>query len=997
MNGVAVPISPDFLVGGGEMGKLIRSMDWSKTPLGPTTSWPQSLRTTVSLCLASNFPISLAWGPGPVQIYNDGYWPICGGKHPNAMGSDFSECWASAWPAIGEAFEGALAGKTSYLENQRMFLDRNGYLEETFFTFSFSPIRDESGGVGGLFHPVTEQTAKMLSERRTRALRDVAARTGKAKSMHDAFALAAETLREYDLDVPFVLYYRLDDKGSRAELVAHAGLAPDRAASAPILDLDAPPPSWPMQEIMRTGCSLQVDGLEARFGPISCGPYPEAPKTAFVSPIFLPGRERAAAVMIAGASARLPLDESYRGFFDLLVGTVAAAVASARAHEDERRQAEALAELDRAKTAFFSNVSHEFRTPLSLLLGPIEDALDGASSDLTQTQRDRLQVAHRNALRLLKLVNTLLDFSRLEAGRAQASYEPIDLARFTAELASSFQSACQKAGLRLVIDCPELPEPVAVDADMWEKIVLNLISNAFKFTLDGEIEVSLRLVEGNRVELAVRDSGIGIADHELPRMFERFHRIENARGRTYEGSGIGLALVHELAKLHGGTIAVESVVDRGSTFKVAIPLGTAHLPADRVRASRTAETTAVGAAAFVEEALRWLPEAAAPDASAVEGLRSDINPQGRARRESLDDERQPLVLLADDNADMRSYVARILKDDGYDVHAVADGETALAAARSGPLPDLVLSDVMMPRLDGFGLLQALRADPNMNGVLVILLSARAGEEARVEGLTAGADDYLIKPFSARELLARVDGAIRLARVRRQAAARERDLLTQVDMERSHAALRDTEIRLNYALAAGKLGAWELDLVTDTSVRSPAHDQIFGYIEPPAEWGYKTFLTHVLAEDVERVQRTFQSAVKRGDTWQVQCRIRREDGETRWIEIQGGPLDSAKGVRATKFIGVVQDISDRVQTEEALKQALKMEAVGQLTGGVAHDFNNLLTVMIGSAELLELSGLERGEVSRLATTIRTAGERAASLTHRLLAFARRQPPRWKARF
>src|SRR5260370_16146676 len=187
------------------MGKRIRSMDWSQTPLGTIESWPQSLRTTVSLCLASNFPISLAWGPKHVQIYNDGYWPICGGKHPRSMGQAYTKCWASAWPAIGEAFDRGLAGKASYIENQRMFLDRNGYLEETFFTFSFSPIRDETGGVGGLFHPVTEQTGKMLSERRTRALRDLSARTGKAKTMAEDCSFAAQMLSEYDLDLPFLL------------------------------------------------------------------------------------------------------------------------------------------------------------------------------------------------------------------------------------------------------------------------------------------------------------------------------------------------------------------------------------------------------------------------------------------------------------------------------------------------------------------------------------------------------------------------------------------------------------------------------------------------------------------------------------------------------------------------------------------------------------------------------------------------------------------------
>src|SRR6266487_1492995 len=217
----------DWLVGGGEMGKLVRSMDWARTPLGDISRWPQSLRTTVSLCLASNFPISLAWGPRHVQIYNDGYWPICGGKHPGSMGQDFSECWASAWPAIGEAFERALTGETSYLENQRMFLDRNRYLEETFFTFSFSPICDETGGVGGLFHPGTETTRKMVGERRTRALRELAARSGKAQTTDEALTLAVRALSEFDLDVPFAMVYVLDPPTREARLRARSAAAPE--------------------------------------------------------------------------------------------------------------------------------------------------------------------------------------------------------------------------------------------------------------------------------------------------------------------------------------------------------------------------------------------------------------------------------------------------------------------------------------------------------------------------------------------------------------------------------------------------------------------------------------------------------------------------------------------------------------------------------------------------------------------------------------------------
>jgi hypothetical protein len=259
------------------MGQLVRSLDWSKTALGPIATWPQSLLTTVSLCLASNFPISVAWGPQHIQIYNDGYWPICGAKHPSSMGQDFTECWASAWPVIGGAFESALNGETQYLENQRMFLDRNGYLEETFFTFSFSPITDETGGIGGLFHPVTEQTDRMLSERRTRALRDLADHTGQAKSIEDVLTRAAETLAHYDLDVPFVLFYRLESDGTSAQLSAATGLAAGTTASPDCLDVQATHP-WPLAAVIQSGQPRQVDDVERMLGSLPCGPYPD-PRT----------------------------------------------------------------------------------------------------------------------------------------------------------------------------------------------------------------------------------------------------------------------------------------------------------------------------------------------------------------------------------------------------------------------------------------------------------------------------------------------------------------------------------------------------------------------------------------------------------------------------------------------------------------------------------------------------------------------------------------------
>jgi signal transduction histidine kinase len=834
----------EWLIGGGAMGKTIRSMDWRDTPLGPIESWPQSLRTTVSLCLASNFPISLVWGPCHTQIYNDGYWPICGAKHPESMGQDFSVCWASAWPAIGQAFERALTGETSYLENQRMFLDRNGYLEETFFTFSFSPIRDETGGVGGLFHPVTETTSKMLSERRTRTLRDLAARAIKAKTGEEAFALAVETLAEASLDVPFMLVYLIDRTAGQARLIARTGLAASSAASPTSIELsDAEPSLWGVSAAARSGAIFESNGARAVLAAHPCGPYPELPQTALSLPITLPGSDKPAAIVVAGVSSRLPLTEAYRAFFDLLAAGVTIAVANARAYEEERKRAEALAEIDRAKTAFFSNVSHEFRTPLTLMLGPLEDELRERVEPLPPARRERLQTAHRNTLRLLKLVNTLLDFSRIEAGRTQASYQPTDLAAYTAELASVFRSAIEKAGLSLTLACDPLPEPIYVDHEMWEKIVLNLLSNAFKHTFEGGIRVGLHW-RADHVELVVADSGVGIRTEELPRLFERFHRVKGAKSRTHEGTGIGLALVHELVALHGGNVQVASEEGRGTTFTVGVRAGSAHLPKERLLTAADARSTATSAAAY-EEAMQWAREASLIAAEPPPSVEFSTNTERGAAKSS---ERRPRILWADDNADMRDYVSRLLSD-RYEVQAVPDGLAALTAAQN-ELPELVLSDVMMPRLDGFGLLKALRADARTKTVPVILLSARAGEESALEGLDAGADDYLVKPFSARELLARIRTHLDLARARRQWAE---------ELERANQELEAFSYSVSHDLRAPLRAIDGFSRVLLTSKGDQLDDEGRSYLDRVRAAATRM---SVLIDDLLRLSRISRGTMKR---------------------------------------------------------------------------------------------------------------------------------------
>ncbi|MBV8971532.1 MAG: response regulator, partial [Sphingomonadaceae bacterium] len=675
----------------------------------------------------------------------------------------------------------------------------------------------------------------------------------------------------------------------------------------------------------------------------------------------------------------------YRSFFELAASHIGTALATARAYEQERQRAEALAEIDRAKTAFFSNVSHEFRTPLTLMLGPLEDALAAAEPS---PQRERIEVAHRNALRLLRLVNSLLDFARIEAGRIEARFVPTDLGALTAELASSFRSATEKAGLDLVIDVAPLPGPALIDRDMWEKIVLNLVSNAFKFTFAGRIAVTLEGADG-QARLAVSDTGVGIAEAELPRLFDRFHRVEGVNGRSFEGSGIGLALVRELVLLHGGNIAVASEPGRGSTFTVTVPLrhGEASTAADAVHAP-----PATRAQSFVEEALRWLPDArTSNELDLFDG--EDAAGNGRIAG-GAGEGAGARVLLADDNADLRQYICRLLRERGYAVQSVADGEAALTALRHDRA-DILITDVMMPRLDGVGLLRAVRDDPDLRDLPVILLSARAGDEAKVEGLGSGADDYLVKPFSARELVARVAANLSLARLRREGEARLREL---------NATL---ETRVAAALAEKRLFADVIE-ATDAFVQIVDMDyrwlainhaaaaefaRIFG-VRPQVGQSMLDVLAHM--PEHQAAVRAVWSRALGGEEFVETGEFGDPERDRRCYEMRYHVLRDATG-RQTGAYQFVYDVTDRVReqerlvaAEEQLRQARKMEAMGQLTGGVAHDFNNLLTPIVGALDLLQRRQVGGEREQRLIGGAAQAADKAKTLVQRLLAFARRQP-------
>ena len=1092
------------------MGALMRAHDWLATPLGAPATWPQSLRTVVRILLSSRYQMWMGWGDALSFFYNDAYRPTLGVKHTWALGASAREVWKEIWPDIGPRIERVLkSGEATWDEGLLLFLERSGYPEETYHTFSYSPLSDDQGAIVGMLCVVTEETDRVIGERRLSSLSELASQIAGKNTSAGVLAAAEHSLSANLKDLPFTLICQFDSDGV-ARLTCATGVEPGHpiAPTAIAGGVDGAP--WPAGELLAHPSVLTIDLLGRHFEQLPGGAWSKPPREAVVAPMARQGQYGPAGFLVAGINPYRRLDESYTGFINLVASQIGAGLANAQSYEEERRRAEALAEIDKAKTTFFSNVSHEFRTPLTLMLSPLEEVLTFSVGQVDPDTRSLVSVAHRNGVRLLKLVNTLLDFSRIEAGRVTANYQPTDLADYTAELASNFRSAFDKAGLRLVIDTKPLPQLVYVDRDMWEKIILNLLSNAFKFTFEGEIGITVRAMsDGSQVEVSVHDTGTGIPTEQLPHLFERFRRIEGARGRSFEGSGIGLALVQELVKLHGGNIGVRSEIGRGSKFTINIPFGTGHLSSYRLSAPPKQISTHTRAQAYVDEAMGWLhghSTSDLPQASSSEDLGIDKNVAAAG---------DELVLLADDNTDMRDYVRRLLAE-RYQVETVGDGQAALEAAWRRR-PDLIVSDVMMPRLDGFGLLQALRNDSQLRDVPVILLSARAGEEAKVEGLEAGADDYLSKPFSARELLARVRANIDMAALRREALNTENELRrqAQVAQERAETILAsindglivlDADWRFTFANAAATrmldrstddlIGRnhWEeysatIGTLLETNYRRAMKERVSiafeNYYEPWNRWfdlrvypsrdgGLSIYFQDVterktaeeivqnLNETLERqvLERTAELQAKEarlrtifatsyayqglvaldgtlldanatslsgiGATledvaglpfWETPwfsgtpgmpgivraaitavaggAVVRREIhlnlpvGGWRWFDFQMRPVRNDHG-SVVAIMPEAVEVTERRAAEDAMRHAQKMEAIGQLTGGVAHDFNNLLTVIRSSADLLRRPDLPADRRRRYVDAISDTADRAAKLTSQLLVFSRRYP-------
>jgi PAS domain S-box-containing protein len=750
----------DFLAGGGEMATLIRAFDWSETPLGPIEQWPQSLKTATNLMLNARQPMWIGWGPAVTFLYNDAYIPVLSlAKHPQALGKPTAVVWEEIWDFCGPLSDKVFQlGEASFVDDVRLFMSRGDHLEETFYSFSYSPIRDETGQVTGLFCPNVEVTAQNINTRRLATLSALATNTLVEKTTRSACASVATTLRQNPDDIPFALLYLSSADRKQMVLEEAIGLVAGDTRLSPkqvAMDgLSTGPLNLPIAQAMQQ--SKMLEGTWSDSAGLPTGPAEQVVNQAVVLPLIASGQERPIGVLVAGVNPTRRLDPDYRTFYELIANQVATAIQNAHTAEEERHRLDQLAELNRTKTLFFNNISHEFRTPLTLMLGPLDELLRGSDGALNQGQRSHAQAAHRNAERLLRLVNTLLDFSRLESGRLQPTFTLTDLPTLTRDLASSFRSVIEKAGMQLVVETGPFVDPVAVDCSMWEKIVLNLLSNAFKFTFTGTITVQL-IQQSDDLTLTVQDTGVGIPETDLPRLFERFHRVEGSPGRSMEGTGIGLSLVQELVQLHGGTIQVSSELGKGSTFTIRMPI---HQ--DQPVNAPSSDTS--NADLYLADANLMLQ----PEPSADSPLLTIGSEQSGMARQR--------IVLADDNADMRAYIHRLLSPH-YIVEAVADGQEALTAIQRNP-PDLVLSDIMMPRLDGAGLLKALKSAPETAYIPIMLLSARADEESALSGYAAGANDYLTKPFSANELLVRVESQLKLAQARQENQQKLRHLFKQ---------------------------------------------------------------------------------------------------------------------------------------------------------------------------------------------------------------------------
>ena len=715
----------EFLQGGGRMGALMRSHDWSRSPLGDPRHWSDTLKAAVATCLASQFPMVIWWGTDLVMLYNDAWQPILGDtKHPAGLGRPGQESWPETWPIVGRQFEDALRGVASWSEDLLLASDRHGYLEECYFTYSHSPLRDASGAVVGVQSVVSETTKQVLDARRLRLLRDLSSSTIDAAAapapLDEVCASLIARLTVRNPDVPFaILYLGEGDRGMRR--VAAAGIDAARFPAA-VGAGDADP--WGIAEALRRRAAVATD--QAALGErLPGGVWPEPTRELVALPLYRPGViDEPRGVLVVGINSRLRLDERYRDFLGLVAAQLKGTVSALRAREQEKRAAllmdsllvkerAARADAERAarlKDEFLAILSHELRTPLSAVIGWAHIL----RQDLRSPERAAaaVEVIERNAQHQARLITDLLDVSRIVSGNMRVELAPLDLVGVIQTAIASLVPEAERKGVAIDRVLAPVAGTVRGDAHRLEQVFGNVLSNAVKFSARGD-RVLVELVDGgSQATIRISDDGEGIAAEFLPHLFEPFRQGDATTSRRHGGLGLGLSIVKQLVGLHGGEVRANSDgPGRGAVFLITLPLSPLGAEADSARAA--------------------IRRAGDGQPSQLLGLK---------------------VLVLDDEPDALAGIRRLLEDSKTEVNTASTADEALELLARGRY-DAIVSDIAMPGRDGYAFITEVRA----RGIATpaIALTAFARREDRTKAISSGFQAHVTKPVNRAELLATI--------------------------------------------------------------------------------------------------------------------------------------------------------------------------------------------------------------------------------------------------
>ncbi|ORY42987.1 hypothetical protein BCR33DRAFT_785873 [Rhizoclosmatium globosum] len=729
---------------GGEVGALIQGINWERIApeLGNVDQWPASLRAAASLVLSSKIQALLLWGPEfRIIAYSEKSIAVFGDKHPSMLGDFYPEVFKEVWPVIQARICACKdKGETAYIEDRIYKLFRKGFLERCYFTVTTSPVLGESGIFDGVITWSFETTNKVVSINRTLFLKDLGTTLISSSSLSQFWNNLSSFLDENSKDeLLFSVLYQPTPSGCLRKL--------SQDTKSTLLFDDTIDPTSTHANLMST----KISEAWIQMTPIEIIPTEAIAAYKNGTIVLLPiitSRSEKTALLVLGTNPEMAYDNSYAAFIDMIRHEVSMAYVNVKSLETARLEAKALMELDKVKTSFFMTMAHELRTPLTLIIGPVDDCLKDSNAKLAPQHQAALELVKKNSNRLLRLVNSLLDLGQLNAGCLKPQFRKVDIAKKTREFLAMFESVIEKAGLECIIDCNHIDADCYVDEEMWQKIVFNLLGNALKFTLNGFIRAVLRMSEDLKYFLLIiEDSGVGIPEVDHGKVFDQFHRVQYNGGRSFEGSGIGLALINDLVKLHHGSIDLTSTVGVGSTFTVKMPIGKDHLSETLLFEVKepTGSIPKLGSTlpGYLEEAndlANLTPRAG------LQGTFPNEDETVKLDKTVHDD----FIFVVDDNSDMRNYLRQIVGR-YWAVEVFENGVVALDAMLRIK-PALVISDVSMPVMNGIELVKEIRKRPGISNVPVILVS---GMGDKISGLESGADEFLEKPITSKELIIKI--------------------------------------------------------------------------------------------------------------------------------------------------------------------------------------------------------------------------------------------------